>query len=216
MGTAPAALGANGGIPVVGTQIPNSTAGAANGLLIAGTNAATAFSTLTVGGVTTFTSGVQGSITGNLVGNVTGNVNGSVASVTGAVGSVTGAVGSVTGAVGSVTGSVGSIGTGGITAATFAADSLIAATFGSQAFDTRVMTAALENAFADALLDRGNAIESSLTPRQALRAIAAAEAGVTSGGATTTFTIKGAGVATQRIQATVDASGNRQAIVLSL
>lgn len=59
--------------------------GAAGGLFIAGTNAAT---TVTTALTTTFT----------------GNLTGSVASVTGAVGSVTGAVGSVTGAVGSVTG----------------------------------------------------------------------------------------------------------------
>jgi hypothetical protein len=65
--------------------------GAANGVFIAGTNAAT---TITTGLTTTFT----------------GNLTGSVGSVTGAVGSVTGAVGSVTGSVGgNVTGSVGSV-----------------------------------------------------------------------------------------------------------
>jgi hypothetical protein len=51
-----------------------------------------------------------------------------IASVTGAVGSVTGAVGSVTGNVGgNVTGSVGSVATGGIVAASFAADAITAA-----------------------------------------------------------------------------------------
>jgi hypothetical protein len=59
--------------------------GAAGGLFIAGTNAAT---TVTTSFTTTFT----------------GNLTGSVGSVTGAVGSVTGAVGSVTGAVGSISG----------------------------------------------------------------------------------------------------------------
>lgn len=93
----------------VGTvnSIPNATAGAAGGLMIAGSNAAT---------------------TVNITGNLTGNVTGSVGSVTGAVGSVTGAVGSVTGAVGSVTGnvggnvtgSVGSVASGGITEASYA------------------------------------------------------------------------------------------------
>ncbi len=68
----------------------NVAPGGANGLFIAGTNAAT---TITTGLTTTFT----------------GNLTGSVGSVTGAVGSVTGAVGSVTGAVGSVTGAVGSV-----------------------------------------------------------------------------------------------------------
>lgn len=70
--------------------LPSATAGAAGGVFIAGTNAAT---TVTTAFTTTFT----------------GNLTGSVASVTGAVGSVTGAVGSVTGAVGSVTGTIGGL-----------------------------------------------------------------------------------------------------------
>lgn len=57
-------------------RIPDAVAGAAGGVFIAGSNAAT---------------------TANITGNLTGNVTGSVGSVTGAVGSVTGAVGSVTG-----------------------------------------------------------------------------------------------------------------------
>jgi hypothetical protein len=62
---------------------------------------------------------------GQGVASVQGNVTGSVASVTGAAGSVTGAVGSVTGNVGgNVTGSVGSVATGGITAASIAADAI--------------------------------------------------------------------------------------------
>ncbi len=69
--------------------LPSATAGAAGGLFIAGSNAAT---------------------TVNITGNITGNLSGSVGSVSGAVGSVTGAVGSVTGNVGgNVTGSVGSV-----------------------------------------------------------------------------------------------------------
>jgi hypothetical protein len=57
-----------------------------------------------------------------------------IASVTGAVGSVTGAVGSVTGNVGgNVTGSVGSIATGGIAAASFAADAINAAAIAADA-----------------------------------------------------------------------------------
>jgi hypothetical protein len=84
-------------------SLPDAVAGAAGGVFIAGSNAAT---------------------TANITGNITGNLSGSVGSVTGAVGSVTGAVGSVTGAVGSVTGnvggSVGSVAAGGITAASIA------------------------------------------------------------------------------------------------
>lgn len=78
------------GVQIAFDYIPNAVAGAAGGLFIAGTNAAT---TVTTSFTSTFT----------------GNLTGSVASVTGAVGSVTGSVGSVTGAVGSVTGSVGSV-----------------------------------------------------------------------------------------------------------
>jgi hypothetical protein len=71
--------------------LPSATAGAAGGVFIAGTNAAT---TITTSLTTTFT----------------GNLTGSVASVTGAVGSVTGNVGgNVTGSVGSVVGAVGSV-----------------------------------------------------------------------------------------------------------
>ena len=66
-------------------SIPDAVAGAAGGLFIAGSNAAT---------------------TANITGNLTGNVTGSVGSVTGAVGSVTGAVGSVTGLTASDVGAI--------------------------------------------------------------------------------------------------------------
>lgn len=66
--------------------LPSATAGAAGGVFIAGTNAAT---TVTTSFTTTFT----------------GNLTGSVGSVTGAVGSVAGNVdGNVTGSVGSISG----------------------------------------------------------------------------------------------------------------
>ncbi len=103
LGSWRAAASVWGGTVGVGTtilpgSIPVATAaGAAGGLFIAGTNAAT---TVTTAFTTTFT----GSLTGN---------------VAGSIGSVTGAVGSVTGAVGSVTGAVGSVAAGGITAASF-------------------------------------------------------------------------------------------------
>jgi hypothetical protein len=57
--------------------LPSATAGAAGGLFIAGSNAATSITT---------------ALTANVIGNVTGNLSGSVGSVTGAVGSVTAAV----------------------------------------------------------------------------------------------------------------------------
>lgn len=91
--------------------LPSATAGAAGGLFIAGSNAATTVNI--TGNITGNLSGSVGSVTGAVVlpataniaitGNITGNLSGSVGSVTGSVGSVVGAVGSVTGAVGSVT-----------------------------------------------------------------------------------------------------------------
>ncbi len=68
---------------------------------------------------------------------------------------------------------------------------------------------------AAALLDLTNGVETDLTPRQALRLIAAALAGELSGADTTEVTIKGAGVATTRLVATVDANGNRSALTLT-
>lgn len=70
-------------------NLPTASPGAANGVFIAGSNAATSITT---------------ALTANVTGNITGNLSGSVGSVTGAVGSVTGSVGSVTGSVGSIAG----------------------------------------------------------------------------------------------------------------
>lgn len=73
--------------------LPSATAGAAGGVFIAGTNAATSITTALTANITGNLSGSVGSVTGavgSVTGNVGGNVVGSVASVTGAVGSVTG------------------------------------------------------------------------------------------------------------------------------
>lgn len=79
-----------------------------------------------------------------------------------------------------------------------------------------VLTAAERNAIADAFLARANGIETGVTPKQAMQYMAAALAGVLSGAATTTESIQAIGnAATLRITATVDANGNRSAIVLS-
>lgn len=59
-------------------------------------------------------------------------------------------------------------------------------------------------------------VESGLNARQAMSVMAAAMGGVLSGSGTATVTIKGAGVATTRITATVDASANRTAVVLNV
>ncbi len=78
------------------------------------------------------------------------------------------------------------------------------------------LSATVENAIADAILDRANAIETSITVRQALRYIAAAVDGVLSGAGTGTITIQAIGNAgTNRITATVDASGDRSVVVLA-
>lgn len=69
---------------------------------------------------------------------------------------------------------------------------------------------AAENAAA--LLDLANGIETSVTPRQAIRLMLAAVAGKLSGAATTTVTIRNVGDTKARITATVDADGNRTAV----
>ena len=133
---------------------------------------------------------VAGSV-GSVTGNVGGNVAGSVGSVTGAVGSVTGAVGSVTGAVGSVTGnvggnvvgSVGSVATGGISAASLAADASNELAAGLLATDIVSASALHDDTVASLLIDagryaQGDPVETSLatTARAELAARPAANA----------------------------------------
>jgi hypothetical protein len=66
---------------------------------------------------------------------------------------------------------------------------------------------------ADALLDRADAVEVGLTPRQSLRVALAALGGKVSGGGTTTNTFRNAiADSKNRVVATVDANGNRTAI----
>lgn len=65
---------------------------------------------------------------------------------------------------------------------------------------------------ADALLDRASAVETGVTPRGALRLMLAALAGKLSGAGTSTVTVRNVGDSKNRIQATVDADGNRAAV----
>jgi hypothetical protein len=58
-------------------------------------------------------------------------------------------------------------------------------------------------------------VETGLNARQALSINAAALAGVLAGAATNTITVTGAGVATNRLTASVDEDGNRSAVTLS-
>jgi hypothetical protein len=87
-----------------------------------------------------------------------------------------------------------------------------AAKTAAQAGDAMTLTGAERNATADALLDRANAIETSITLRQAFRLALSVLAGKLSGAATTTITIRNVGDTKNRIIATVDADGNRSAI----
>lgn len=70
------------------------------------------------------------------------------------------------------------------------------------------------NENADALLDRADAVETSWTPRQALRIILAALAGKASGLDTTSVVFRNVADTKDRITATVDANGNRTAVTL--
>lgn len=74
------------------------------------------------------------------------------------------------------------------------------------------LTSGERDSVADALLDRANGVETSLTVRGALRLTAAALAGKLSGAATTTVTIRNVPDTKARITATVDVDGNRSAV----
>lgn len=141
---------------------------------------------------------VAASVTGNVGGNVTGSVGSVAGNVTGSVGSVAGNVtGSVGSVAGNVTGSVGSV-AGNVTGSVASVTNTVNATLVATALD-------------------GITIETGVTAKQALAIIAAALAGQLSGAATTDVTIKAANNAgTTRIEATVDADGNRSAVTLTL
>lgn len=75
------------------------------------------------------------------------------------------------------------------------------------------LTAGERDAIAAAFLDLADAIETGLTPRQAMRLFASALAGVLSGAATNTVTIRNAVANSKvRITATVDSDGNRTVV----
>jgi len=212
-------------------SLPDAVPGAAGGVFIAGTNAAT---TVTTALTTTFT----------------GNLTGSVASVTGAVGSVTGAVGSVTGNVGgNVVGSVASV-TAGVTLAASAVQAIwdaltsaltTAGSIGKLLVDNINATISSRLASASISLSGGavtvgtnndktgyrlsatgvddvldEVVEGSVTLRQSMRLANAANAGKASGMGTTSVTIRDLSDSLNRISATVDADGNRTAVTLDL
>lgn len=97
---------------------------------------------------------------------------------------------------------------------TLAAGSLTNSVFAANAIGSAQFTAALSNAIADALLDRASALDSK-TPRQVLRWVGAACAGMVSGLETGSPTFLGVDGVTTRISATTDSNGNRTAVTLS-
>lgn len=79
------------------------------------------------------------------------------------------------------------------------------------------VSAGAANKVADAYLDRADAVEAGLTPRQAMRLSTAVDAGKLSGAATTTIVIRNAVADSKaRVTATVDSSGNRSAVTYDL
>ena len=90
----------------------------------------------------------------------------------------------------------------------------VAAILADTGSDGVVLSAATQQAIADALLDRADAIETGWTLRQVLRILAAAIAGEISGADSTTMTIRDIADSKTRITATVDSSGNRSALTL--
>lgn len=74
-------------------------------------------------------------------------------------------------------------------------------------------TAPTANQNADALLDRANAIDGK-TPREAIRYIAATTVELSSGDPSGPVTFLGLDGVTKRVKSTMDASGNRIAVVL--
>ena len=74
---------------------------------------------------------------------------------------------------------------------------------------------ALSSAGVDAILD-DQIGDSTITMRQALKLLVATLGGKLAGAATTTVTIRNAADTTDVVTATVDASGNRTAVTLSL
>ncbi len=95
-------------------------------------------------------------------------------------------------------------------------DTVVDAILADTGTDGVVLSAATANQVADALLDRANGVETSITPRQSLRAIAALLVGTIAGAGTGTEVFKNIGGSTTRVTVTVDASGNRTVMTLNL
>lgn len=98
-------------------------------------------------------------------------------------------------------------------------DATIRASVGLAAanLDTQLDALPTANENADALLDRSDAVEVGMTPRQSLRLVSSTVGAKLSGAGTTTETFRNAVADSKdRVTATVDASGNRTAIAYDL
>ena len=180
-------------------SLPDAVPGAANGVFIAGSNAA-----VTVNVTGSRTGSITGSV-GSVTGGVGGSVAGSVGSVLGSVGSVTGnvagSVASVVGAVGSVTGNVGGNVNGAVGSVTNVSDKT---------------GYTLSSAGIALILD--DAVEPSVSVRQSLRlsnAAAAAKVSGASAGAST-VTLRDLADTKNRIIAVCDQFGNRTTVTKDL
>lgn len=145
-------------------------------------------------------------ITAGTITTVSGNVNGSVGSVTGAVGSVTGLTAAN---LDTTVSSRAATGEAAAAAATLNDLSSVEA----QAAAAAAITAAGLSTFAPGT----DEVESGITWDEWAKALGAVLAGMLSGGGTTTVTFEAIGNdGTDRVQATVDADGNRSAVTLTL
>lgn len=118
----------------------------------------------------------------------------------------------ITGVQGNITGTVATVQTD-IAAVQTTANAINAKTTNLPAAPAAVGDIPTSNQNADALLDRAAAVD-TYTIRQILRLFGASLLGQVAGAATTTITAKAADASKTRITATVDANGNRTAVVL--
>lgn len=204
----PGAYGAGTAGRLVGRSLPDIVAGSASGLLIAGSNAATTFATLTVTGALTAGSNA---VPWNAAWDA--EVQSEVEDGLNNLGYTTTVSGRIDAAISS------RLATASYTAPLDAAGTRSAVGLASANLDTQLdaLPTAAENAAA--LLDLSNGIETGITPRQAIRAMAAILAGIISGAGTGTEVFKAIAAAsggTTRVTVSVDSNGNRSALTLNL
>lgn len=105
-------------------------------------------------------------------------------------------------------------GTSGVIVASLAAGSITSGVIAADAIGASELAADAANEIADALLDRAAGVETGVTVRQAMRLYNSALFGKASGLGTTNALFRDVGDTKNRIDATVDANGNRTAVTL--